>query len=204
MRQSARERVPAIAGQHAGAQQDRGGEAVRVLGRPAQAPRPAEVVHDQVGAVDGEGVERPADEGGVRVHGLAEPGRRARAAEAGRVPGHGPPALSDSGQQRFPVGARAGVAMHEHDGLGCSGGPGLAQRGAHAADVQLACGHDARSRRTVAGAAGRRGPSRLAASTRAAGPGRSSRWGRSIIATTLMKASASAGSRSAAACRRRR
>ena len=113
----ARERVPAIAGQRAGAQQDRGGEAVGVLGRPAQAPRAAEVVHDQVGAVDGEGVERPADEGGVRVHGLAEPGRRPRAAEAGRVPGHGPPSLSDGGEQRFPVGARAGVAVHEHDGL---------------------------------------------------------------------------------------
>ena len=64
--------MPAVAGQGAGADEHRAGEAVGVAGRPGEAPGSAEVVGDQVGALDAEGVERAAHEGGVRLDGLRE------------------------------------------------------------------------------------------------------------------------------------
>jgi hypothetical protein len=59
---------------------------------------------------------------------MREVGRRVGAAEAGSVPRDGAQAaLGDGAQQRLEVRARAGVAVHEHDGLRVAGRARLAQ-----------------------------------------------------------------------------
>ena len=73
VRQMPRERVPAISGKRAGAEQDGAGEPVGVGGGPGEAPGPAEVVGDEMGALDPERVERAAHERRVCRDGLREP-----------------------------------------------------------------------------------------------------------------------------------
>ena len=190
------ERVPAVPGQGAGADQNGAREPVGVGRRPAQAPRAAEVVGDQVGALDAQLVERPADEGRV----VGDRLRKAlglRPAEPGSVPRHRPQAPAGDGEQRLPVGARARVAVQEHDGLGGVGaarpraaGCARRQRAARAAGRPRPGSRQRGRARPAQHPAGDRGPQERAG-------------GGSRMPTTAMKAPATSGSPSAVACSRR-
>ena len=157
--------MPAVAGQRAGADQDGAREPLGFARGPRQAPGPAEVVRDDVHPLDAERIQRAADERRVGGDGLREAGRD-RAAEPRRIPRDRAPLVADRGQQRLPVGARAGVAVQEHDRLARIGRSGLAQRRPHVARAQLRPPHvafDERPARHQRVRAGRGARERMAA-----------------------------------------
>ena len=190
-----RERVPAVAGQRAGAEQDRAGEPVGLAGCPARPQGPPKSWATRwTRSIPSASSARPMN---CRVcrDGLGEPGRR------GGVPNRGRPRPQRAsggrgGEQRFPVRARARVAVQEDDGLGASGGP------ASRSGVRISPTRSSRRRTPSTCSFQATGAGRAA--TRAAIAGRSTWGGRSRMPITAMRAPATAGSCSAVARRRRR
>jgi hypothetical protein len=82
-----------------------------------------EVVQHQVGTADAELVEHPGQVPGVAVDGVDEGVGLVRATEAGHVRCDGAGERAGAGDQAAPVLGRAGVAVHEHDGLVGGRGP---------------------------------------------------------------------------------
>ena len=112
-----------------------------MLEPPHQPEGPAEIVQDEVRVLDSELRHGALQEARVGRDFVWQPARLVGLAEAGHVERHGSAEGADGGHQRGPVGARAGVSVHEQDRLALAFGPGFDNGRADRVDLDAACPH---------------------------------------------------------------